>query len=126
MAYHASNWREIKREGATPSGHLRHLVLWIISSVTHQRTVPTFLDAKRLECAELAPAFGRAAVFESASKLDALQTLRDTGMPFFLYVSVLMAAPSEETLLWRWVMRRIVCVVSKAAGRRRPTPRTGL
>jgi hypothetical protein len=32
--------------------------------------------AKRLECAELAPAFGRAAPFENASKLDALQTLR--------------------------------------------------
>ena len=32
--------------------------------------------AKRLECVELAPAFGRAAPFESASKLVALQTLR--------------------------------------------------
>jgi hypothetical protein len=32
--------------------------------------------AKRLECAELAPAFGRVAPFESASKLVELQTLR--------------------------------------------------
>ena len=32
--------------------------------------------AKRLECAELAPAFGRTAPFESVSKLVALQTLR--------------------------------------------------
>ena len=32
--------------------------------------------AKRLECVELAPAFGRVAPFESASKLGALQTLR--------------------------------------------------
>src|ERR1035441_6941921 len=32
--------------------------------------------AQRLECVELAPAFGRAAPFESVSKLVALQTLR--------------------------------------------------
>ena len=37
--------------------------------------------AKRLECVELAPAFGRAAPFESASKLVALQTLRVTVHP---------------------------------------------
>ena len=37
--------------------------------------------AKRLECAELAPAFARAAPFESASKLVALQTLRVTVHP---------------------------------------------
>ena|ERR1019366_5564126 len=63
--------------------------------MTSQRTVPAFLDAKRLECAELAPAFGRGTVAESASKLDALQTLRDLGMPSFLYVSVLMAAHTQ-------------------------------
>jgi hypothetical protein len=37
--------------------------------------------AKRLECVEHAPAFGRAAPFESASKLVALQTLRVTVHP---------------------------------------------
>ncbi len=36
-------------------------------------------DAKRLECAELAPAFAPAATAESGSKLRALQTLRDFG-----------------------------------------------
>ena len=35
--------------------------------------------AKRLECVELAPAFGHAAPVESASKLVALQTLRAAG-----------------------------------------------
>jgi len=35
--------------------------------------------AKRLECAELAPAFGGAGSIESASKLVALQTLRAAG-----------------------------------------------
>jgi hypothetical protein len=33
-------------------------------------------NAKRLECAELAPAFGVPTLNDSASKLDALQTLR--------------------------------------------------
>ena len=37
--------------------------------------------AKRLECVELAPAFGVAAFDESASELDALQTLRVAVMP---------------------------------------------
>jgi hypothetical protein len=38
--------------------------------------VPVDGRAKRLECAELAPAFGCAAPSKSASKLAALQTLR--------------------------------------------------
>ena len=56
----------------------------------------TFRGAKRLECAELAPAFGAASVNDSASKLDALQTLRVTAMPVFPYVSVFRAAHTKE------------------------------
>ena len=33
--------------------------------------------AKRMECVELAPAFPLVGLFDSASKLDALHTLRD-------------------------------------------------
>jgi hypothetical protein len=55
--------------------------------VTYCGSVWTFLVAKRLECVELAPAFGAPMLNDSASKLDALQTLRVTGMPIFLYVS---------------------------------------
>jgi hypothetical protein len=36
--------------------------------------------AKRLECVELAPAFEPPPPYDSASKLDALQTLRAVGM----------------------------------------------
>ena len=38
-------------------------------------------DAKRLECVELAPAFDLPSPYDSASKLDALQTLRVTSLP---------------------------------------------
>ena len=48
--------------------------------------------AKRLECLELAPAFGAASFNDSASELDALQTLRVTEMPLFPYVSAFKAA----------------------------------
>ena len=48
--------------------------------------------AKRLECVELAPAFGAATCNDSASELDALQTLRVTAMVIFPYVSVFRAA----------------------------------
>jgi hypothetical protein len=37
--------------------------------------------AKRLECVELAPAFALVCPFDSASKLDALHTLRDFDGP---------------------------------------------
>jgi hypothetical protein len=37
--------------------------------------------AKRLECVELAPAFEPPQRYESASKLDALQTLRALRLP---------------------------------------------
>jgi hypothetical protein len=67
------------------------LVPWNVSSVTYCGRVWTFLGAKRLECVELAPAFGAPTLNDSASKLDALQTLRVTGMPIFLYVSAFRA-----------------------------------
>jgi hypothetical protein len=60
--------------------------------MTYCGKVRTFLSAKRLECVELAPAFGAPTPNDSASKLDALQTLRVTGMPIFLYVSAIRAA----------------------------------
>jgi hypothetical protein len=47
--------------------------------------------AKRLECVELAPAFGAPTLNDSASKLDALQTLRVNAMPILHYVSVFTA-----------------------------------
>src|ERR1035437_6979051 len=71
------------------------LVRWTVSSVTYCVTVWTFLGAKRLECAELAPAFGSPTLNDSASKLDALQTLRVTGMPIFLYVSAFRAVRTK-------------------------------
>ena len=70
------------------------LVLWVISLVTYSSTVGTFVGAKRLECVELAPAVGAPTLNDSASKLDALQTLRVTAMPIFAYVSVFRAAHS--------------------------------
>ena len=48
--------------------------------------------AKRLDCAELAPAFGSSAAAKNASKLHALQTLRAMGMVVFGNVTVLMPA----------------------------------
>ena len=60
--------------------------------MTRYGVVRMFLSAKRLECVELAPAFGSPALSQSASKLDALQTLRDIGMPSFPCGSVFMAA----------------------------------
>jgi apolipoprotein N-acyltransferase len=46
------------------------------------RATPQPNCAKRLECAERAPALGRAALVKSASKLDALQTLRAIRLRF--------------------------------------------
>jgi hypothetical protein len=60
--------------------------------MTDVGAVRTFSGAKRLECAELAPAFGAAMFDDSASKLAALQTLRVTSMPLFPNVSVIEAA----------------------------------
>jgi len=51
--------------------------------------VRTFMGAKRLECVELAPAFDVAMFSDSASELDALQTIRATAMPILPYVGVL-------------------------------------
>jgi len=66
--------------------------------MTYYGAVRTFLGAKRLECVELAPAFGAPTLNDSASKLDALQTLRVTAMRSFPYVSVFRAAHTE---VWR-------------------------
>ena len=76
------------------------LVLWNVSPVTYCGAVLTFPGAKRLECVELAPAFGAATLNDSASlssvtalrrvdELDALQTLRVTAMSIFPYVGLL-------------------------------------
>jgi len=67
-------------------------ILWNVSPVTDFGAVLTSPGAKRLECVELAPAFGAPTFNESASELDALQTLRVTAMPIFPYVSVFRAA----------------------------------
>jgi hypothetical protein len=53
--------------------------------------------AKRLECVQLAPAFGAATLNGSASELDALQPLRVTAMPIFPYVYVFRAAHARPT-----------------------------
>ena len=50
--------------------------------MTYCGAVRTFLGAKRLDCAELAPAFRAPPFSHSANKLDALHTLRATGKPF--------------------------------------------
>jgi hypothetical protein len=47
--------------------------------------------AKRLECVELAPAFGAANFNDSASELNAFQTLRVTAIPISPYASVFEA-----------------------------------
>ena len=61
----------------------------------------TFPGAKRLECVELAPAFGAATFDDSASELDALQTLRVTEMPLVPYASVFKAAHAKPGGLHR-------------------------
>ena len=53
------------------------LLLRVISPVTYNWAVQTFLGAKRMECVQLAGAFVKGRRSESASKLDALHTLRD-------------------------------------------------
>ena len=67
-------------------------VFWVVSPVTYGGAVRTFLGAKRLECAELAPAFRVPTLNDSASKLDALQTLRATGMPVLSNLTVFTTA----------------------------------
>jgi hypothetical protein len=71
-------------------------ILWNVSPVTYSGAVRTSPGAKRSECVELAPALGTATLNESASELDALQTLRVTAMSTFLYVSVVRAAQTEN------------------------------
>ena len=82
------------RGGRAPHFQLHRygLVLWNVSPVTYCSAVRTFSGAKRLECVELAPAFGAATFNDSASELDALQTLRVTAILLFPYVSVFKAA----------------------------------
>jgi hypothetical protein len=70
------------------------LALRNVSPVTYCSAVRTFPCAKRLECVELAPAFEPSLSYDSASKLDALQTLRVNAMPILPYVSVFGAAHS--------------------------------
>ncbi len=60
--------------------------------MTYFSAARTSVGAKRLECVELAPALGVPTLSESASKLDALQTLLGTGTPPFFYVSAFRAA----------------------------------
>src|SRR5205809_137965 len=62
--------------------------------------------AKRLECVELAPAFAGSTANESASKLDALQTLRDIRWRLGRYALV------SAALIWS------ACVISAAASNR--------
>ena len=83
---------ETEREWPLVFVLINRLVLWGISPVTYCGAVQTFPGAKRLECVELAPAFGAATFDDSASELDALQTLRVTEMPLVPYVSVFKAA----------------------------------
>jgi hypothetical protein len=66
--------------------------------VTYFGAARTSLDAKRLECVELAPAFGAATLDESASELDALQTLRVAAMPSPPYVGEFRAAHTQQGL----------------------------
>ena len=56
-----------------------------------------FEGAKRLECAELAPAVGPRAAAKSGSKLRALQTLRAMGMFVLTNVTVPMPAGTQWT-----------------------------
>ena len=63
--------------------------------MTYFGKVRTLRGAKRLECVELAPAFGAATFDESASELDALQTLRVAAMPISPYVTVFRAAHAK-------------------------------
>jgi hypothetical protein len=82
-------------------------ILWNVSPVTDYCEVLRSPGAQRLECVELAPAFGTATLNESASpssvavlrrvdELDALQTLRVTAMSTFLYVSIARAAQTKN------------------------------
>src|SRR5271169_5699140 len=75
-------------------------------TLTHGVSKPRSRNrAKRLECEELAPAFGRPAPANSASKLAALQTLRAVGTVLWSACLALMltatrapAAPGEQTV----------------------------
>jgi apolipoprotein N-acyltransferase len=71
-------WFSIRRgpRNRLPAGGKYH------DTMSAARTTPQPNCAKRLECAELAPALGRVALVESASKLDALQTLRAIRLRF--------------------------------------------
>ena len=73
-------------------GHSPRLVVRVISPVTYNWAVETFLGAKRMECVQLAGAFGAPLLNESASKLDALHTLRDMRLPNSMNVTVFTTA----------------------------------
>ena len=69
------------------------------TTVTYGGAVLTFPFAKRLECAELAPAFGTAAFNDSSNELEAHQTLRVTALPLFPYISAFRAAHTKERVV---------------------------
>jgi hypothetical protein len=73
----------------------------VVSSVTYPRPERACLVAKRLECAELAPAMEGSGAPEGGSKLRALQTLRDTRVPFLPYDSVFMPDHTKDALTQR-------------------------
>ena len=77
--------------GLLPDG-FSSLMRWVVSSVTCYQAVQTFPGAKRVECVQLAGAFGAPPPNESASKLDALHTLRDIRMPSPLNVTAFTPA----------------------------------
>src|ERR1035441_4438324 len=59
------------------------------------------------KCAQLAPAFRAPTLNDSASKLDALQTMRATGMPVLSNVTIFTAAHTKPTASRRSVQVRI-------------------
>jgi hypothetical protein len=61
------------------------VVLWTVGPAAYGVALRALSGAKRLECAELAPAFGAATFNYSACKLSALQALRVTPLPVVLY-----------------------------------------
>ena len=99
MTFGAGQWRNWAGFGIDKVGllgserwHFAGLVLWVKGLVTYYCAVQTFLGAKRMECVQLAGAFAKGRRSESASKLDALHTLRDIPIPSPLKVIVFTTA----------------------------------
>jgi hypothetical protein len=84
-------------------------VLWVISPVTYYCPVQTFLGAKRMECVELAGAFAKGKRSDSASKLEALHTLRDIRMPSPVNVTVLTTARTKLIITHKLGIRCQCC-----------------